>query len=57
MKNKRVKQMMRDHVEFWADYLCENGSYEHYISVCNRAVGLFKPHLKLQGKVSIKGKV
>ena len=57
MKNKAVKSMMRDHVEFWTDYLCEHGSYDHYTSVCNRAIGLFKPHLKLQGTVSIKGKV
>ncbi|AUR92510.1 hypothetical protein NVP1173O_34 [Vibrio phage 1.173.O._10N.261.55.A11] len=56
MKNKRVKQMMRDHIEYWVDYHCENSSYDLYQSVCNRAIGLFKPHLKLCGVVSLYAK-
>ena len=53
MKNKKAKQSMRDHVEYWTDYHCENSSFEHYQAVCNRAIGLFKPHLKLCGTVSL----
>lgn len=53
MKNKTAKQSMRDHVEYWTEYYCENGTFEHYQSVCNRAIGLFKPHLKLCGVVSL----
>ncbi|AUR94781.1 hypothetical protein NVP1198B_71 [Vibrio phage 1.198.B._10N.286.54.F4] len=53
MKNKKVKQSMRDHVEYWTCYHCENSSYERYVSVCNRAIGLFKPNLKFCGVVSL----
>lgn len=53
MKNKKVKQSMRDHVEHWTDYYCENGTFEHYQAVCNRAIGLFKPNLKLCGVASL----
>ena len=53
MKNKKVKQSLRDHVEYWTNYHCENSSYDRYIAVCNRAIGLFKPHLKLCGTVSL----
>ena len=50
--NKKIKRSMRDSIELWTEYFSENGTYEHYIAVCNRAVGLGK-NLGLMGTASL----